>query len=198
MKQLLHKSTYGSLFIYNSKPEFKFLEVNQVHGKEICSVRESSQQESLIIADGLITTFEEFESTPIAIKTADCLPIFIIGQKGLALIHAGWRGLYQKILTEDKVKQIAPLEAFIGPAICSNCYEVSDDFKSYFSNSQSLKRINGQLHFDLISEAKEQLKETYPNINILKSIDCTSCHEKLHSFRQNKTNKRNYTVFIPN
>jgi YfiH family protein len=73
----------------------------------------------------------------LAIMTADCLPILLCCQQGteIAAIHAGWRGLAQGII-ENTVCQMhtnpVNILAWIGPAICYQCYEVgSEVYKAY-------------------------------------------------------------------
>jgi purine-nucleoside/S-methyl-5'-thioadenosine phosphorylase / adenosine deaminase len=63
--------------------------------------------------------------------TADCLPIALArtnGDPGLALLHAGWRGLLEGVV-EAGVSALGAgkLAAVIGPGIGPCCYEVGSD-----------------------------------------------------------------------
>lgn len=74
---------------------------------------------------------------PLAIMTADCLPITLCNQAGteIAAIHAGWRGLVNGII-ENTVQKMSSnpdsLLAWIGPAICGNCYEIGEEVKQAY------------------------------------------------------------------
>lgn len=69
---------------------------------------------------------------PLAIFTADCLPIVLYDPRArrLALVHAGWRGTVQsaaRVAVEALVSAGSPadgLVAAIGPSIGPCCYEV--------------------------------------------------------------------------
>ena len=78
------------------------------------------------------------KNIPLAIMTADCLPIVICDTQGqeIAAIHAGWRGLAEGIIDETLSQIKSPREtlmAWIGPAICGACYQVGPELKRAFS-----------------------------------------------------------------
>ena len=99
-KKTLLETQYGNLLFYNYRPEFNFIELNQVHQKKIISTKDCLQLENTIEADGFFATQEELNITAFAIRTADCLPVFILGRKGIVLIHSGWRGLQKNIFSQ--------------------------------------------------------------------------------------------------
>ena len=75
----------------------------------------------------------------LAIMTADCLPIVICNTKGteIAAIHAGWRGLANGIIEETIKTMRSPrheLMAWIGPAICQQCYETGEEVRESFTS----------------------------------------------------------------
>lgn len=80
------------------------------------------------------------------VMTADCLPILITDNKGscVAAIHAGWKGLADKIVT--KTIQALPVEpidlmAWIGPAISVRQFEVGQDVLDAFVNKNEQNRV---------------------------------------------------------
>ena len=82
-------------------------------------------------ADGVVLDARGWPNAPaLAVQTADCLPIVFSAGRGrvLAAVHAGRRGLLAGILGEAlraiRSLEGGPIAAFIGPAICSRCYEV--------------------------------------------------------------------------
>ena len=63
----------GRFETWTEKPGMNFYPVTQVHGVEIVSIETLPAE-----ADGLVCSWEDL-NTPLAIKTADCLPIVIEG-----------------------------------------------------------------------------------------------------------------------
>ncbi|MFA6303072.1 MAG: peptidoglycan editing factor PgeF [Legionella sp.] len=106
--------------------------LNQTHST-VCVVAEKDGNRD---ADAATTRSKQH---PLAIMTADCLPITLCSTQGteIAAIHAGWRGLFNGIIenTLHTMKSEAKdLLAWIGPAICHNCYEVGEEvFQSFTS-----------------------------------------------------------------
>ncbi|RUR07701.1 peptidoglycan editing factor PgeF [Legionella sp. km772] len=92
---------------------------------------------------------------PLAILTADCLPITLCNQQGteIAAIHAGWRGLCNGIIENTLAKmhsKPSELMAWIGPGISQNHYETSDEV--YFSFTK--KYASSQIAFQPSSASK--------------------------------------------
>lgn len=172
------------------RPDYDFLHVHQVHGAEIVSPQTLPAE-----ADGIVVSWEEF-TKPIAIKTADCLPIVIEGEKGVVFLHAGWKGLSLQILLRPEIALIKPTLAYIGPSIHSCCFEVSEDFRHNFPSSIHFKARAGKLFFDLQEEATKQLRSMYPDLEIKIDSHCTFCSENFHSYRKDKTTQRNWNIYI--
>ncbi|MBA2404470.1 MAG: polyphenol oxidase family protein [Bdellovibrionales bacterium] len=167
-----------------------FYHVTQVHGVEIVSIETLPAE-----ADGMVASLAELNE-PMAIKTADCLPIVIEGEKGVVFLHAGWRGLADGILRRPEIAVIAPQRVFIGPSIHVCCFEVTPDFKDNFKNSTFFRVLDGKLHFDLQQEARHLLREEFPNLLVSIAPICTCCHKDFHSYRRDKTKNRNWNIYI--
>lgn len=88
-------------------------------------------------ADASITCLK---AQPLAILTADCLPVVLSDQDGTVLgaAHAGWRGLVAGVLesTLAALRRQAPAasgwRAWVGPAIGSAAFEVGDEVRQAF------------------------------------------------------------------
>jgi copper oxidase (laccase) domain-containing protein len=105
---------------------------NQVHGVELMSLdvaRGWIQAEGI---DGWITT------TPgilLTITIADCVPVYlVVPGRGVALLHAGWRGTAGGILGRglerlmaDTKSPVSEVVMHSGVGICGNCYEVGSE-----------------------------------------------------------------------
>lgn len=184
----------GSFQTLSEKPVEKIYELTQTHSNLIFNIADLS--DGIIEGDGLYSLYEDLDK-PMAIKTADCLPVLIMGRKGAALVHAGWRGLKNGILTKREFDIIKPMSAFIGPSISSEFYEVSESFRSEFPNSQHFNYQNGKLSFDLSAYASQQLISFYPELEVTISRECTY-NNNYYSYRKNKTDKRNWNLFRKN
>lgn len=88
--------------------------------------------------DGMITNVP---GLVLATFYADCVPLFFIDpvHRAVGLSHSGWRGTVGKIgkvtvekMTEEFQTDPSELYAAIGPSICQDCYEVSEDVIDQF------------------------------------------------------------------
>lgn len=181
----------GRFELHTKKPQMDFLQVKQVHGVDIASLKDLPCD-----ADGIKVLWHEL-TTPIAIKTADCIPLVVEGEKGVVCLHAGWRGLAFGILQRPELAEIVPLRAFIGPSIHQCCFEVTSEFKEHFPHSPHFRQQDGKLFFNLQQEAFDQLRKKFPNLLIEIAPVCTSCQKELHSYRRDKPlHERNWNLYI--
>jgi YfiH family protein len=142
------------------------------------------------VADAAITAQYH---RPLAILTADCLPILLCNQAGteIAAIHAGWRGLANGIIeqTIDKMQsEPAQLMAWIGPAICGDCYETGSEVQQQFMQKYAylteFEQKNGKLHANLPHLA-EQIAKHMGVASVHQSHACTfEEHERFYSYRR--------------
>ena len=129
---------------------------------------------------------------PIAIRTADCVPVFIFDpvKKVAGLVHAGWKGTAQRIAEKTVHKMEAlfncwprDLKVVLGPAIRSCCYQVGPEFQQHFPNDVSERE--GKLYLDMMAANQRQLIRTgILKENILDSSICTACSTDCFSFRR--------------
>ncbi len=101
--------------------------VRQVHGTTVL-VADQPGQHAGQEADGLVTTEP---GCPIAVTTADCAPVVLVVDRGVAVVHAGWRGLYNGIIgvAAELVQDVGgePVEALVGPCVHPAAYEFGTD-----------------------------------------------------------------------
>ena len=96
--------------------------------------------------DGLVTGTKELT---LVTSFADCIPVVMADEKSrcIASVHAGWRGTVGNIvknainmMTDKFGSNPCDIIAFIGPGICVDCYEVSQDtineFRKNYSQSE--------------------------------------------------------------
>lgn len=134
-------------------------------------------------------------------------------QKAIGLSHAGWRGTVAKIgrITVNALQKNFGCEpenliAVIGPSICMDCYEISEDtaeeFKRAFPEYQEqaiLKaKENGKYLCDLWAANRQVLIEAgmkAENIHI--SGVCTSCNsDLLFSHRKTQGKRGSLAAFL--
>lgn len=183
----------GFFSVYTEKPEFNFRESVQTHSCII--LPENLTDLNYHEADGLISHLPN--QIPLSIKTADCMPIIIFGEKKIVFLHAGWKGLAQGILKSSLIKNISPTYAFIGPSIQSHNFEVTEEFRANFPKYPHYFQTNknGKLSFNLQQTAIDELQLINPAMQIQNSGICTVDDLKLRSFRREKNKCRNWNIY---
>lgn len=165
--------------------------VDQVHGSTIAIATAPGH---LGEADGLIT---RTRMLPLAIATADCVPVILVGLDSVAVVHAGWRGIASGVVEQalhlvhnagDEVQS-----AVIGPHIGPCCYEVGTDVVAAIGGYADTAK-SGSLSVDLGAAVEGRL----PRIDIEDQSRCTMHDARFHSYRENATRRRQVTVaWIP-
>ncbi|MDQ3609002.1 MAG: polyphenol oxidase family protein [Actinomycetota bacterium] len=104
-------------------------------------------------ADGQVTTLPGIACT---VLTADCLPVALVAPAGVAMLHAGWRGLAGGVVEAG----VAALEgegriaAAIGPGAGRCCYEVGDEVHQAFAGEADDVREGANLDLPLIARRR--------------------------------------------
>jgi YfiH family protein len=103
--------------------------VEQVHGRDVARVSTATAPPPE--ADAVITDVLDL---PVAVLTADCVPVLLADLVGgqVAAVHAGWRGVVADVVgaTLARLAAPGPVHAWVGPAICPGCYEVSEEVRA--------------------------------------------------------------------
>jgi YfiH family protein len=107
---------------------------------------------------------------------ADCLPVAIAGPGGVAMLHAGWRGLAGGILAQGAAALgDGHKAAAIGPGIGVCCFEVGDEVREAFADHHVAQRGR---HQDLKAIARRQLRAA--GVEQVEDCDlCTACEAEL-------------------
>lgn len=182
--------------------------MNQVHSDMV--VKKLDKKPSFPKADGMIT---QIKGLALAIKSADCLPIFLFDNKNkvISAIHAGWRGTALKIVKKalKKLEQefnsnIADIYAYIGPAINGNCYEVGKDVYEHFKflgkrkSEFFTKTKNNKFYMDLKGINAYILENEGISIDNIEVCSlCTHCEKDIfYSYRRDGINSGRNISFI--
>jgi len=170
----------------------EFFQVQQVHGDRIVVLKNLSDKARLAgrEADAVICARW---GVPIAVRTADCVPILIAHPSRLvAAVHAGWRGTRAAILEKTLIKmrdefqvKISELSLAIGPAIGSECYEVGPEVAEAFTEGGMAEfcLTAGPVKFKLdlrAANAAQARRLGIPEAQIETHPDCTRCREDLY------------------
>ena len=117
---------------------------NQVHGRDVERIPPGRVQEGRAPrADAGVTGRRD---VALLVKVADCVPILLADRegRGVAAVHAGWRGAAAGIV-EHAVRALAAetaaapsgLVAAIGPSIGACCYEVGGEVRDAFMSAST-------------------------------------------------------------
>lgn len=97
--------------------------VRQVHGARVVVVDHPGAG-AREVADAVVTAVP---GAAIAVLTADCAPVALVGDGVVGVAHAGWRGLGAGVLEAavTAMRQLGATEvgAVLGPCIRPECYE---------------------------------------------------------------------------
>jgi YfiH family protein len=168
---------------------------SQVHGVRALRAPADPREE----ADALYT-FEPGHG--VAIRTADCVPLLFATPdgRGVAAVHAGWRGTAAGIaaLACDafcRAADVAPadLVVAIGPHIGPCCYEVDAPVRAAFDDDGVFESGRpGHWSLDLGAANHAQLETAgVPRARIHRVGGCTHCHpDEYPSHRRDGTGDR--------
>ncbi|MBU0503832.1 MAG: peptidoglycan editing factor PgeF [Candidatus Omnitrophica bacterium] len=169
----------------------------QTHSNNIYFVNKNDSGKGALFYDSSIEDTDalvtNLKSVPLAIFTADCLPVSLYDPKNnaIGLVHASWRSSQADITAktvmfmQDKFNTSPEdLRVNFGPAIRACCFQVGDEFRDIFPGSLISREKNSYL--DLTGVNRQQLLDSGVNdINISDSGLCTYCNENdFFSFRR--------------
>lgn len=146
---------------------------NQTHTTNVLRVTENDigkgiyREADYRDIDGLITNEKEIT---LVTSYADCVPLYFadVKNKAIGLSHSGWRGTVNRMgevtlrrMKEEFGTKPSDVIAAIGPSICLNCYEVSNDVAREF-----------ELEFDVKAETDmtndmEYFRESSQNMDTI-------------------------------
>lgn len=174
----------------------------QTHGAASAEVTQAAQ--SCGEVDALFT---RVAAQPIAVVTADCVPLLLARRDGgaVAAIHAGWRGTRAEIARQLAARLTASGErmkdwvAAVGPAIGPCCYEVSPEIAQEFSRAFGQAAVPKPRYLDLPAINRAQLLAAgVSEVELLRA--CTRCalgaegQPIFHSYRREGGGTRQYSV----
>lgn len=146
---------------------------------------------------------------------ADCVPLYFVDpqKRVIGLSHSGWRGTVKKIgkrtveiMTERFGCDPADILACIGPSICVDCYEVSEDviervkeqFPSALWSRLFYAKGNGKYQLDLWKTNQEIFLEAGIRPEHIEVTNvCTHCNSSVfYSHRMQGDKRGNLCAFL--
>ena len=192
---------------------------DQTHTTNVRVVDDSDRGKGILYpkdytdVDGLITNVK---GIVLATFYADCVPLFFIDvrNKAIGLSHSGWRGTVGRMgavtieaMRKEYGTQPEDICAAIGPSICQDCYEVSEDvaeaFRQEFNKTGQSEQIllskgNGKYRLDLWRANQIILEEAGVAAEKIQVTDiCTCCNpDYLFSHRASQGKRGNLGAFL--
>ncbi len=169
----------------------------QVHGTDLIEAPEQALEGRE--ADALYTAEP---GVAVGVQTADCVPLLIADTRlrGVAAVHAGWRGSAAR-MAERAVSGICSalrikpgaLVVAVGPHIGPCCYEVDDPVREAVGDDAVLSPAQpGHYLLDLFELNRRQLlRSGVRGERIHRVGECTMCHpERYASYRRDGSTGR--------
>jgi YfiH family protein len=151
---------------------------NQIHGVEVMSLDAGRGWIQVDGIDGWITTAP---GVMLTVTVADCVPIYLVAPlRGVALLHAGWRGTAGRILARgiERLKaETGCMESQIvmhcGVGICGSCYEVGSEV---MVGCDAAADGDGPWHIDLRERLAAEASEL--GLTTISSSTWCSAHDR--------------------
>lgn len=195
----------------------KFVFSDQTHTNNVKKITNQDAGNGLIReknffdVDGMITN-----EPGLVLSTfyADCVPLYFVDpvHKAIGLSHSGWRGTVGRIgevtikaMQQEYGSRPEDLLCAIGPSICQDCYEISEDvameFQKEFTDKAKeilIDKENGKYQLDLWRANEIILEEAgVKKENIATTNICTCCNsEYLFSHRASSGKRGNLGAFL--
>ncbi|WP_345891666.1 peptidoglycan editing factor PgeF [Ruminococcus sp. OA3] len=162
--------------------------------------------------DGLVTNVP---GIMLATFYADCVPLYLVDpvNQAVGLSHSGWKGTVSNIAkaTLKAMKHAygtnpKDVIAAIGPSICQDCYEISEDVAAMFKNAYPaanyrdmiVDKKNGKYQLDLWKACSYNFMQAgVMKDHIVGPNLCTCCNpEILFSHRASNGKRGNLAAFL--
>jgi len=178
-----NKNIIAKAFGFDSS---RFILLDQIQQDQILLLKEPITLPSPLEYDALITNFP---NTYLGIRTADCIPIFVVDQKKrvTAAIHAGRQGTALHITAKVLKKMeegfgcsLKNLLIAMGSSIGPCCYEIDKsvfhpEWEPFSMTKGAGKRMVDLAQINIVQMKREGIKEEQISwINL-----CTHCHNDL-------------------
>lgn len=126
----------------------------------------------------------------LAVRTADCAPVVLVGGHSVGVVHAGWRGLVAGVVERAVGAMLdlgdVPRSAQLGPCIRAGCYEFDgpelDDLVARYGVVVRGTTTWGTPALDLPAAVHVALAEAGV-AEVQDASGCTACDTRWYSHR---------------
>jgi YfiH family protein len=168
--------------------------MSQEHGNKIALIEGVIDSDP--VADSLVTGIPGIN---LAVQVADCIPLLLSSDVAVAAVHVGRKGLVNGVAlrTLELMKEMGAnsISATIGPAICGECYEVSEEIFNEVIElhpTAAAKRIDGSFALDLPRALMAALESQ--GVSVTREGNCTVEDSQLFSYRRDGVTGRQVGV----
>ena len=168
--------------------------VNQIHSSKIFIF--DNIYPNSFEADGIIT---KNKNVLLGILTADCAPIILLGNEYFGILHVGWRGLLNNIISNavnlfiKRGEKKENIIFFIGPHLKFKSFEVQSDFIENIKNLKNysiyLKENQNKIFFNYTQLIEDKIKELGISNYKTSGFDTYSNPKKFFSQRYSMKNE---------
>lgn len=158
--------------------------MSQVHGNRVVVIEEVTDEDPT--ADALVTGIP---GVSLAVQVADCIPLLLHSAESVAAVHVGRKGLVNGVALAaiEAMRDMGSSEitAIIGPSICGNCYEVSQEIHDEVVTLHPMaasRTSQGTPALDLPAALLAVLESQL--ISIIDESRCTLENDDLYSYRR--------------
>jgi YfiH family protein len=168
----------------------RLAQARQVHASDVLVIGDDADLPGADLArardaDGVATARA---GVPCVVLCADCVPVALVSDRAVAMIHAGWRGLVGGVI-EAGLRALAEasgdvgggartgaVTAVIGPSAGPCCYEVGDEVHAALepSGAAAGTAVRVGNHADLWAAAAARLRAAGVE-HVLTAGECTIC-----------------------
>lgn len=182
--------------------------LRQNHTNKVVTIEENDKVDDpkFLDVDGVLTNLK---GKTLVIRTADCQSIFLYDpiKKVIGNVHSGWRGTLDTIIlnavnlmVERYNSNKEDIICCFNPSILGCHFEIGDDVYTLFKDKfnyideflcdKKIVNDENKYYLDLLNFNIDLLKKNGIK-NIYASDICTFCDTNCHSYRRDKTKKRN-------
>ena len=123
-------------------------------------------------ADALITAERDL---CLSVAIADCVPVALVGDQEVAMVHSGWRGTLAGVSGKAarELRDLA-VRAYIGPSIRRCCYEVSQQLADRFAGAFGGDVVSGRY-----LSLQDAIKKDLEGVEVHDLGLCSGCNPDL-------------------
>jgi YfiH family protein len=127
-------------------------------------------------ADALLTEEKGFS---LVVAVADCVPVALVGEGAVGMVHSGWRGTLSGVAGKSvrELGEAPHIQAYVGPCIRRCCYEVSEELAQRFAREFGAGVVAGR-HLSLPAAIRADLERA--GVEEIHDLGlCTGCRPDL-------------------